>query len=187
MIMPDREIKKPKLLERAPEARHKLGEIATTGYNGEELQKIVKGLGHTYVDKRLKESDVIVGSVNHLLRLLDVNGIDPSASDSDSIRQAMIEKVGVERVPIGVVPDEFRDQPIEDDFLETRPYKALKKCGINTNGELGNLSVSQLGTMPNIGVVSIEQIIDFMAFQGWLIPELLPEGFDPQTDTRVRQ
>ncbi|HCM51923.1 TPA: hypothetical protein DIS56_02200 [Candidatus Saccharibacteria bacterium] len=151
----------PRFLERSPDARHTLGEIATSGrYDHDRLQRIVSDLGRTYSPDKQRMSDTIVGSVNHLLGLLASHGID-------------LEKLRIKAMPIGLIPEALVDLPIEEIELSTRPYNVLHKNEIRTLGQLGNLSELELEAMIGMGKKSIAEIEDELAMQGWLAPELL--------------
>jgi DNA-directed RNA polymerase subunit alpha len=59
--------------------------------------------------------------------------------------------------------------PIEELELGVRSYNCLKRVGIETIGDLVTKSENELGTIPNFGKKSIEEVKDALAVHGLLL------------------
>lgn len=165
-------------LERHLTVIMRLGESPAPSVDFEKVKKAADELGRTAVDYQMKKSDAIVGTVNALLGVVDILGIDPKdITDPNTVRKALIEKFGVESVPIATIPEDIADKTMRelhwDLHLDSRPHNILVGRNVVTAGAIGSQSIRTLGEM-GMGPKSIDSVKGLLAWGGYLIPELMP-------------
>lgn len=84
-----------------------------------------------------------------------------------STSDALFEHI-LHRVPIGKIPDEMLDWPIDDGELSERLRNVLTRAGIITYGDLGILSANQLLKIDGLYRRSFEEIKQELTRLGWL-------------------
>ncbi len=108
--------------------------------------------------------------------LLGRLGLSTEVKNAEQIksedRKRLIEQLGIASVAIGIIPEFWAELSIAELELTTRAWNALRAEGITTIGQLGSHTMRELRDIPNLGIKTMDSLLENLDEHGLLIPEL---------------